>query len=202
MSDEHEHLPPLLDSSDSESFDEGFHGCIPFYSTSEDEMEYDEFLDERDEFDDSSEEDDDLRIPIQALAFQMLVMNPLLFTLMNQNMVERERAEAREKKKNEKKRKSMIQQLPQISFAKQIPLKQDASCVICLCDFEEGDGLKKLPCDHHFHGKCIDAWIIEQPVCPLCKGSLGTSLREMKKKFKDKEKAEQKKQKDLEKKRG
>jgi len=83
---------------------------------------------------------------------------------MNERMMERERAEAREKKKNEKKRKTMIQRLPQVSFAKQtIQLKQDASCVICLCDFEEGDGLKKLPCDHHFHGICIDSWIIEQP---------------------------------------
>jgi len=96
MSDEQEILPPLVDSSDSESYDDEY-GCgIPFYSTSEDEYDYDEFM-ERDEFEDSEEED--LPIPIQALAFQMLVMNPLLFTLMNQTMMERERAEAREKKK-------------------------------------------------------------------------------------------------------
>lgn len=44
------------------------------------------------------------------------------------------------------------------------------SCVICLCDFEEGDQLMVLPCLHEFHVECIRPWLLNKSsLCPICK---------------------------------
>ena len=42
-------------------------------------------------------------------------------------------------------------------------------CVICLEDFVDGEELRVLPCNHAFHVACIDEWLLERPLCPLCK---------------------------------
>jgi len=50
---------------------------------------------------------------------------------------------------------------------------QDACCAICLCDFDEGDELRKLPCDHkQFHAECVDRWLAKVGRCPLCVGDI------------------------------
>jgi hypothetical protein len=41
------------------------------------------------------------------------------------------------------------------------------NCAICLEDIESG--VQFLPCIHPFHEDCINGWIREQPVCPICK---------------------------------
>ena len=41
------------------------------------------------------------------------------------------------------------------------------NCAICLEDIESE--VQFLPCIHAFHGECINEWIREQPVCPICK---------------------------------
>ena len=59
------------------------------------------------------------------------------------------------------------------------PQKKDQShaCVICLEEFQEGDRLRVLPCDHSFHVGCIDRWLSGSSSfeecytngCPTCK---------------------------------
>jgi len=44
----------------------------------------------------------------------------------------------------------------------------ETSCAVCLSEFEEGDGLRRLPCNHSFHRACIDKWLKRNKVCPLC----------------------------------
>jgi hypothetical protein len=45
----------------------------------------------------------------------------------------------------------------------------NACCAICLGEFEEGDQLRKLPCQHNqFHAACVDHWLSKAGRCPLC----------------------------------
>ncbi|XVE57255.1 hypothetical protein DITRI_Ditri04bG0076900 [Diplodiscus trichospermus] len=50
---------------------------------------------------------------------------------------------------------------------------EDAQCYICLVEYEEGDSMRILPCNHEFHRTCIDKWLKEiHRVCPLCRGNI------------------------------
>jgi len=42
-------------------------------------------------------------------------------------------------------------------------------CLICQCDFENGETLKRLPCNHDFHRDCIDQWLNSHNECPVCR---------------------------------
>lgn len=46
---------------------------------------------------------------------------------------------------------------------------EDAECCICLSAYDDGDELRELPCNHHFHCTCIDKWLLICATCPLCK---------------------------------
>jgi len=48
---------------------------------------------------------------------------------------------------------------------------EHSSCMVCLCDFEDGDTLKIVPCFHKFHEECIDRWLLQKAECPVCKAS-------------------------------
>eukprot|EP00049_Salpingoeca_infusionum_P012076 m.214242 g.214242 ORF g.214242 m.214242 type:complete len:336 (-) comp15100_c3_seq1:137-1144(-) len=44
------------------------------------------------------------------------------------------------------------------------------TCCICLEEYDNGDDIVTLPCQHEFHKDCITPWLSErQRVCPLCK---------------------------------
>ncbi|XP_062095718.1 uncharacterized protein LOC133801508 isoform X2 [Humulus lupulus] len=48
-----------------------------------------------------------------------------------------------------------------------------AQCYICLVEYEEGDRMRILPCQHEFHKTCVDKWLKEiHRVCPLCRGDI------------------------------
>ncbi|XVF79992.1 hypothetical protein PTKIN_Ptkin15bG0034600 [Pterospermum kingtungense] len=46
---------------------------------------------------------------------------------------------------------------------------EDGECCICLSAYEDGNELRELPCNHHFHCICIDKWLYINATCPLCK---------------------------------
>ena len=47
---------------------------------------------------------------------------------------------------------------------------QEGSCPVCQCDWEMGDEVRILPCEHQFHTQCIDQWLKKHKAsCPLCK---------------------------------
>lgn len=42
------------------------------------------------------------------------------------------------------------------------------SCSICLCEYERGEKLIRLPCDHLYHEQCLNSWTQNHVRCPLC----------------------------------
>ncbi|XP_073014703.1 E3 ubiquitin protein ligase RIE1-like [Primulina eburnea] len=46
---------------------------------------------------------------------------------------------------------------------------EDSECCICLYKYIDGVELCSLPCNHHFHHKCIAKWLRVNATCPLCK---------------------------------
>ncbi|KAI8572486.1 hypothetical protein RHMOL_Rhmol01G0202900 [Rhododendron molle] len=46
-------------------------------------------------------------------------------------------------------------------------------CAVCLSKFEPNDQLRLLPlCCHAFHTQCIDAWLLSNQTCPLCRSTV------------------------------
>ncbi|KAG5937345.1 hypothetical protein E4U53_000022 [Claviceps sorghi] len=43
-------------------------------------------------------------------------------------------------------------------------------CCICTEDFQVGENVRVLPCNHQFHPHCVDPWLINvSGTCPLCR---------------------------------
>lgn len=42
-------------------------------------------------------------------------------------------------------------------------------CNICLGEFDVGEECKTLPCQHVYHGACIDRWLLMNKICPVCR---------------------------------
>jgi hypothetical protein len=42
-------------------------------------------------------------------------------------------------------------------------------CCICLDEFKNRSKVSRIECCHVFHKKCIEKWLLERAVCPLCK---------------------------------
>ncbi|KZM26380.1 uncharacterized protein EKO05_0004770 [Ascochyta rabiei] len=46
-------------------------------------------------------------------------------------------------------------------------------CTICTEDFEKGQDIRVLPCNHKFHPDCVDPWLLNvSGTCPLCRVDL------------------------------
>lgn len=51
-----------------------------------------------------------------------------------------------------------------------------SNCVICLCDFETGDMMRRLPCVHFFHLNCVERWLLSSATCPICRNLISNDL--------------------------
>jgi len=45
---------------------------------------------------------------------------------------------------------------------------EEPSCSICLCEYEPGENVLRLPCDHVYHESCLNSWTENHVRCPLC----------------------------------
>merc|ERR1712183_753226 len=46
-------------------------------------------------------------------------------------------------------------------------------CMICLCDFEMNEPVRKIGiCKHLYHEDCLNLWMTKERSCPFCKANL------------------------------
>lgn len=45
----------------------------------------------------------------------------------------------------------------------------EVKCLVCQCEYEKDDTLRRLPCGHCFHSDCVSHWLKEKDVCPYCR---------------------------------
>ena len=81
---------------------------------------------------------------------------------------------ALEKIKAQPMTKEMIQELRKSNADTNVDCDEEEDsfvidCNICLGEFDEGDECKTLPCDHVYHGACIDKWLLMNKICPVCR---------------------------------
>ncbi|KAJ3321239.1 hypothetical protein HDV06_004464 [Boothiomyces sp. JEL0866] len=55
--------------------------------------------------------------------------------------------------------------------------EEDATCSICLCEYENDENLRQLGCKHHFHQTCIDEWLHLNAKCPLCVQNIEETMK-------------------------
>ncbi|KAJ4979625.1 hypothetical protein NE237_010405 [Protea cynaroides] len=69
-------------------------------------------------------------------------------------------------------KKSVLRRIPVTAYGLGVSI-QATECPICLGEFVEGEKLRVLPkCNHGFHVKCIDTWLMSHSSCPTCRHSL------------------------------
>uniref|UniRef100_A0A803QAN2 RING-type domain-containing protein n=1 Tax=Cannabis sativa TaxID=3483 RepID=A0A803QAN2_CANSA len=50
----------------------------------------------------------------------------------------------------------------------------EGECVVCLDGFRENQWCRRLvACDHVFHRRCLDSWLVKVPACPICRTRVG-----------------------------
>ncbi|KAL3637085.1 hypothetical protein CASFOL_019384 [Castilleja foliolosa] len=65
---------------------------------------------------------------------------------------------------------SNLKSMPGNSFTSELFLNpEDSECCICLYKYVDGTELCTLPCNHHFHHRCVTKWLRINATCPLCK---------------------------------
>ncbi|RVX13779.1 RING-H2 finger protein ATL51 [Vitis vinifera] len=70
---------------------------------------------------------------------------------------------------------SITNLIPSFHYTKDIGLV-NATCVVCLCEFKDGEAIRILPkCLHSFHVPCIDMWLCSHSNCPLCRTTVISS---------------------------
>ncbi|KAG6976002.1 hypothetical protein JG688_00001786 [Phytophthora aleatoria] len=94
------------------------------------------------------------------------------------------RLEALNERRHEGATPQQIQQLPIVTVTYVValslsflsPLKEsmlkaseNACCTVCLSAFQVDAPVRMMPCFHRFHPQCIDPWLQEKGLCPICK---------------------------------
>jgi len=52
----------------------------------------------------------------------------------------------------------------------------DAECRVCLSEYIPDEEIVRLPCMHYAHTRCLEAWLIRCPKCPICRTNAREAL--------------------------
>lgn len=71
-------------------------------------------------------------------------------------------------------KKRDLKQIPVAVYRTGLNIPETATeCPICLGEFADGEKVRVLPnCNHEFHVRCIDTWLLSHSSCPNCRLSL------------------------------
>lgn len=67
---------------------------------------------------------------------------------------------------------AQLQQIPKATITKE---QADLlfQCAVCFHEFKSNeDEVRKLPCNHMYHDKCIFPWLRNNPSCPTCRAPI------------------------------
>lgn len=64
-----------------------------------------------------------------------------------------------------------IHRLPTQVFSADLR-KPNSQCSICTEAYEVGELMRTLPCLHAFHAACIDRWLQQSTICPVCRTNI------------------------------
>ncbi|KAH7577378.1 hypothetical protein JRO89_XS01G0242300 [Xanthoceras sorbifolium] len=65
-----------------------------------------------------------------------------------------------------------VEKLPCYDYIAKSKGSSPVDCAVCLDDFKKGDKCRLLPiCNHSFHAKCVDEWLLKNPNCPICRST-------------------------------
>lgn len=62
----------------------------------------------------------------------------------------------------------MVRALPVFTCKRSCHSESQETCAVCLGEYVEGELGRCLPCNHRFHQPCIDRWLEQSKLCPLC----------------------------------
>ncbi|KAF8369276.1 hypothetical protein HHK36_032715 [Tetracentron sinense] len=69
-------------------------------------------------------------------------------------------------------KKRALRQIPVTVYGSGVNIPA-TDCPICLGEFVDGEKVRVLPkCNHGFHVRCIDTWLVSHSSCPTCRHSL------------------------------
>ncbi|GBM34230.1 E3 ubiquitin-protein ligase RNF115 [Araneus ventricosus] len=64
--------------------------------------------------------------------------------------------------------KEKIDEIPTVNICQE-QVDKNLQCTVCMEDFEQGEPVRRLTCDHHFHDNCIIPWLELHGTCPICR---------------------------------
>ncbi|CAN7097651.1 unnamed protein product [Brassica rapa subsp. narinosa] len=67
--------------------------------------------------------------------------------------------------------KSAVDALPTVKVTMRSEMNQ---CAVCTDEFEDGVGVKEMPCGHVYHQDCLIPWLRMRNTCPVCRHELRT----------------------------
>ena len=67
--------------------------------------------------------------------------------------------------------RNLIDRIPKTTYkASNVNIDEEKDkCPICITELEDNVEIRKMPCDHIFHPRCIDTWLSTNSQCPICK---------------------------------
>jgi len=71
--------------------------------------------------------------------------------------------------------KAELDLIPSFRFSKETAKETNTKCVICMSEYTNREKLRRLPCTHDFHSKCIDKWLRSNITCPICRDEVLSS---------------------------